>query len=450
MKKIAYDLFKCDAGKILEDSKNFLKVSAVISKAGVYKYEDGYALKPKRELLAATPTARYAKIVLHNHPPSKMVMSKSQVYGAVENPYFDRDKIRSVLSFDKRKVPTKDIDHIRMAVQQGSGLDNSIGFYYEHDPTSGVDMDVNTGMPKPYNYIMRDIWIDHVAVMLGGGDVRGRCTFPNCGIGVDAIMRRIALDPFGGYESFEDCVAKNKDKEDPEAYCATIKRKVEEATLNWGQSQSGGKTKEMSLEELFYPERSKEFNECVKQRMAEGMQRGEAEAHCAAATKPEDEPQPEGPAGVSDYSAAGDIVELSPWQACIKEHMQSGMSKEEAAIECKQSGLVKSDSDAAFENCVARKKEGGMSEEEAVKQCRTEHPVDEGDQEPEKSPLERCVEEQMEQGKTAEEAKSWCESELSGEHEAVDSMIDRGKKLMRLRHQRTIERRKHARRHPLR
>lgn len=33
--------------------------------------------------------------------------------------------------------------------------------------------------------------------------------------------------PFGEYENFEDCVAKNQDKGDPEAYCATIKRQIE-------------------------------------------------------------------------------------------------------------------------------------------------------------------------------------------------------------------------------
>ena len=33
--------------------------------------------------------------------------------------------------------------------------------------------------------------------------------------------------PFGEYENFEDCVAKNQDKADPEAYCATIKRQIE-------------------------------------------------------------------------------------------------------------------------------------------------------------------------------------------------------------------------------
>lgn len=32
--------------------------------------------------------------------------------------------------------------------------------------------------------------------------------------------------PYGEYKSFDHCVNKNKDKEDPEAYCATIKRMI--------------------------------------------------------------------------------------------------------------------------------------------------------------------------------------------------------------------------------
>lgn len=33
--------------------------------------------------------------------------------------------------------------------------------------------------------------------------------------------------PFAGYATFDDCVAKNRDKEDPKGYCAVIQRKVE-------------------------------------------------------------------------------------------------------------------------------------------------------------------------------------------------------------------------------
>jgi HK97 family phage prohead protease len=34
-------------------------------------------------------------------------------------------------------------------------------------------------------------------------------------------------EPFAGYKDFDDCVRKNQDKKDPEAYCAVIQRKAE-------------------------------------------------------------------------------------------------------------------------------------------------------------------------------------------------------------------------------
>jgi len=35
--------------------------------------------------------------------------------------------------------------------------------------------------------------------------------------------------PFGEYENFDDCVAKNQDKEDPKAYCAALQKQLEES-----------------------------------------------------------------------------------------------------------------------------------------------------------------------------------------------------------------------------
>lgn len=34
--------------------------------------------------------------------------------------------------------------------------------------------------------------------------------------------------PFGQYKDFADCVKKNKDKSNPEAYCAVIERTIRE------------------------------------------------------------------------------------------------------------------------------------------------------------------------------------------------------------------------------
>lgn len=39
--------------------------------------------------------------------------------------------------------------------------------------------------------------------------------------------------PFADYANFEDCVRKNRDKKDPEAYCAVIKRQVEGKTYSF-------------------------------------------------------------------------------------------------------------------------------------------------------------------------------------------------------------------------
>lgn len=33
--------------------------------------------------------------------------------------------------------------------------------------------------------------------------------------------------PFGDYADFEDCVSKNQDKDNPQAYCAAIKKQAE-------------------------------------------------------------------------------------------------------------------------------------------------------------------------------------------------------------------------------
>lgn len=38
--------------------------------------------------------------------------------------------------------------------------------------------------------------------------------------------------PFAGYSSFDDCVSKNRDKDDPEAYCGSIKHKTEDKAMS--------------------------------------------------------------------------------------------------------------------------------------------------------------------------------------------------------------------------
>lgn len=39
--------------------------------------------------------------------------------------------------------------------------------------------------------------------------------------------------PFAGYDNFDDCVAKNRDKADPKAYCAEVMRRTEGKKQVW-------------------------------------------------------------------------------------------------------------------------------------------------------------------------------------------------------------------------
>ena len=186
MTKIGYDTIKLDQALIVQDTKRWLKVNAVISRSGVYQYDDGKAFKSKAELLKATRTARYAKLAVGDHPGTQVVVSQKDLKGGVENPHFDNGKIRGTLAFDKRELPEEIINRIKNAIVSKVGIDNSIGFYYETDKTPGIDRNVNSDAEEHYDYIMRDIVIDHVAVVIDPNR-QGRCTFPKCGVGADCL-----------------------------------------------------------------------------------------------------------------------------------------------------------------------------------------------------------------------------------------------------------------------
>jgi hypothetical protein len=169
--------------QISEDVSCCLKVNAVIAKEGIYTFpagangENKQCLWSRTELLKATRTARAAKITIKEHPPGKVVTSQDEIYGTVEKPFFDRDRIRATLSFDKDITPVDFLEGIRAAAsKEGTPKDVSIGFYYSEDPTPGE------WHGQHYDLAMRNIVIDHVAT----GVWKGRCTYPNCGIGVSS------------------------------------------------------------------------------------------------------------------------------------------------------------------------------------------------------------------------------------------------------------------------
>ena len=175
--------------QIAEDVSCCLKVNAVIAKEGIFTFPiDGrnqQCLWSRQELLKATRTARAAKITIKDHPPNQIVTSQDEIYGTVEKPFFDRDRIRADLSFDKDITPPDFLESIRAAAaKEGAPKDVSIGFYYNADMTPGL------WHGQPYDLVMRNIVIDHVAT----GVWRGRCSYPNCGIGVSSIQMAAFID----------------------------------------------------------------------------------------------------------------------------------------------------------------------------------------------------------------------------------------------------------------
>ena len=204
----------------------------VIARAIVQEYDDGMAYKPGKELLDAFWTVEGRWSISGRHPDTYLIMNRDDIHGrtvnarptkSLKDPNTGRPMDRGILVdlevFDSRVAPQFLSDMVA-----GARADVSIGFSFDADLTPGVvdDEDDKSIMGSKYDYVQRNISIDHVAFGLDAG----RCPMPFCGVGADAI--RVAFDPLGEYEDFADCVAKNQDKDDPEAYCGSIEQKVKD------------------------------------------------------------------------------------------------------------------------------------------------------------------------------------------------------------------------------
>lgn len=93
------------------------------------------------------------------------------------------------------------------------------------------------GVPDPIETINQlDFIFSELAVTIGDNIMVWPLRGQKRGMLKDFSVGR----PFGGYNDFDDCLAKNQDKENPEAYCGMIQAKVE-----------GGKKKRTDLIERY-------------------------------------------------------------------------------------------------------------------------------------------------------------------------------------------------------
>jgi hypothetical protein len=207
----------------------------VIARAIVHKYDDGMAYKPGRELENAYWTATGMWATSGGHPSAAVISSRDEIHGRTVNVRFSRSlndpksgrpMSRGILAdlevFNDRVPPALLSD-----MKNGKKNDVSIGFFFDYDDTTGVvdDEEDQALRGTTYDYVQRNITINHVAF----GIDKGRCSMPYCGIGADGMIREVTGDPFADYKDFADCVSKNKDKRNPEAYCASIEQKIKEA-----------------------------------------------------------------------------------------------------------------------------------------------------------------------------------------------------------------------------
>ena len=446
---LAYDHVEIGKPKIVADNKRFLKIEAIISRVGVYEYDDGMWLKCASELRKATRTARYAKLTLNDHPETKVIMSQADLFGGVERPFFDNDKMHSILSFDKEFVPEETLKKVR----NGELKDVSIGFYYRPDYTPGWHRDVNTGKPTHYDGIMRDIMIDHVVGGVGPG-MAGRCRFPQCGIGLNTILKRFSIGEDkvvkrGGSWCVVHCHPDGTPGKAIKCYSISefgdqgAKSKAEAMHRAIQARKSGSAQSIIDLASILnVPEcgcdtLTKFVFGDAEQPTKAWMDNCKAKAQSFA-----DDPGAfcgwvwyHGPAalkrsfGSSSVLTLGgkDMSEETDYAKCVREKKEEGMTDEEAREACQEKKTDQEKLQSAYDKCLADKKEAGMTQEEAEKACEVLKPTA-TDQE--QTPWQKCLAKHMEAGLSMEEAADKCKEEgVAADQETVPEPVEHEKPL---------------------
>jgi hypothetical protein len=177
MRKYGLKSVEADSVQIKEDEET-LTVPAVITREGVYDYDGMLIYEPAAEVEKAAFTALNAWVV-EEHPP-EIILSKPQlIRGTVRNAKFEKDRIKAELVFFKNRCSP----HYLEDIKTGKARSVSIGFFFDCIPQLGEFKG------QHYDYVKKDILIDHVAV----GSWQGRCSYPLCGIGVDMLK---GADPY--------------------------------------------------------------------------------------------------------------------------------------------------------------------------------------------------------------------------------------------------------------
>jgi hypothetical protein len=172
-----------DSTKIKETETELI-IPTTIAREAVLQYEQGIAYRPKDELKESFFTFDHAFVVSGKHPDQMLVSKPKEITGRIQNTVWHEDEAK--ITGDTILVKSKNTPQFLADVKAGKLKDVSIGFLYTEDWTPGEFQG------KKYDFIQRDIVINHVAV----GVPRGRCPSPLCGLSVDMETIKIGLEPW--------------------------------------------------------------------------------------------------------------------------------------------------------------------------------------------------------------------------------------------------------------
>lgn len=210
--KFKWDTAEVDKDFVVDETSEYLYISPVtFAREGVLQYEDGRALKPGDELEKAAQISRM--YIAWNHPPLKVITKRNEIKGIADSIASEKDgkgvKVKGGLTWFKHTM-TQDQQEL---IRSGARRDVSLGFYYIEDRTPGK------WNGEPYDYVQRELLFDHVASV-----DHGRCTYPQCGIGVDASQIRIGNDP---YPNEHSCRIEDPEKFQPNSFRRITQGKLE-------------------------------------------------------------------------------------------------------------------------------------------------------------------------------------------------------------------------------
>ena len=188
-RRIGFDRYTLE-DKIIEETDEYLTMPAIIASEIVHQYEDGWAYKPADELEKMAKIANRignVPVKILEHPGADtnyLLLKQGDTHGRAGNFRFVKNLIDEKTKRPMRRGVKADITwykdmvsaDVLERVKNGDLRDNSIGFTFDYDDAEGDFNGVH------YDYIQRNIFLNHIAAPIEAG----RCPGPICGIGYDS------------------------------------------------------------------------------------------------------------------------------------------------------------------------------------------------------------------------------------------------------------------------